>query len=67
MKKITLELSDSDVEEGMSLLHRAVEAVERLDTVADELQELREVIDELRGLQDADKTKRNRPSVFNRR
>lgn len=58
MKKITIELSDSDVEEGMSLLHRAVETVDKLDTIAEDLEELREMIAELRGLHNANKTKR---------
>jgi len=48
MKKITIELSDDDVEESMSLLHRAVETVDRLEALAEDLQELRDMVEELR-------------------
>lgn len=67
MKKITIELSDEDVEEGTSLLHRAVETVDRLDAIAEDLEELREMIAELRELQDVDRTKRSRSSIPNKR
>ena len=67
MKKITIELSDGDVEEGASLLHRAVETVDRLEALAEDLQELRDMVEELKELQNANKTKRSRPPVFNKR
>jgi hypothetical protein len=67
MKKITIELSDGDVEEGTSLLHRAVETVDRLEALAEDLQELRDMVEELKELQNANKTKRSRPPVFNKR
>lgn len=67
MKKVTIELSDDDVEEGMSLLHRAAETVDRLEALAQDLQELRCMVEELKGLQNANKTKRSRPPVFNKR
>jgi len=66
MKKITIELSDDDVEEGMSLLHRAAEIVDRLETIAEDLQEFKYMVQELKELQNANKTKRSRPPVFNR-
>jgi len=50
MRKITIELSDDDVEEGMSLLHRAAETVDRLDAIAEDLQELRDMVIELKRL-----------------
>lgn len=67
MKKITIELSDGDVEEGTSLLHRAVKTVDRLEALAKDLQELRDMVEELKELQNANKTKRSRPPVFNKR
>jgi hypothetical protein len=60
MKKITIELSDDDVEEAMSLLHRAVETLDRLEAVVEDLQELREQ-------QNANRVQRRRPSVSNKR
>lgn len=67
MKKITIELSDGDVEEGTSLLHRAVETVDRLEVLAEDLQELRDMVEEIKRLQNANKTKRNRSPVSNKR
>lgn len=58
--KITLELNDSDAEEVIKLLRRAVETVDRLDAITEDLQELR-------GLKNANKTKRRRPPVPNKR
>lgn len=65
--KITLELNDSDAEQGMDLLRRAVETVDRLDSIAEDLDELREMISELREIHDANKVQRRRPPVFNKR
>ena len=65
--KITLELNDSDAEESMKLLRPAVETVDRLDNIAEDLNELREMISELRELHDANKVQRSRPPVFNKR
>jgi len=65
--KIKLELDDSDAAEGMDLLRRAVETVDRLDTIAEDLEELREMIAELRELQNANKVQRRRPPVSNKR
>ena len=65
--KITLELNDSDAEESMKLLRRAVETVDRLDSIAEDLYELREMISELREIHDANKMQRSRPPVFNKR
>jgi hypothetical protein len=65
--KIKLELDDSDAEQGMDLLRRAVETVDRLDTIAEDLEELREMIAELRELHNASKVQRRRPPVSNKR
>jgi hypothetical protein len=65
--KIKLELDDSDAEQGMDLLRRAVETVDRLDTIAEDLEELREMIAELRELHNANKVQRRRPPVPNKR
>jgi hypothetical protein len=65
--KIKLELDDSDAEQGMDLLRRAVETVDRLDTIAEDLEELREMITELRELHNANKVQRRRPPVSNKR
>ena len=65
--KITLELNDSDAEESITLLRRAVETVDRLDSIAEDLYELREMISELREIHDANKMQRSRPPVFNKR
>jgi len=65
--KITLELNDSDAEESITLLRRAVETVDRLDSIAEDLYELREMISELREIHDANKVQRRRPPVFNKR
>lgn len=65
--KIKLELDDSDAEQGMDLLRRAVETVDRLDTIAEDLEELREMITELRELHNANKVQRKRSPVSNKR
>lgn len=65
--KIKLELDDSDAAEGMDLLRRAVETVDRLDTLAEDLEELREMITELRELHNANKVQRKRSPVSNKR
>ena len=65
--KIKLELDDSDAEQGMDLLRRAVETVDRLDALAEDLEEFREMIAELRELHNANKVQRKRPPVSNKR
>ena len=65
--KITLELNDSDAEESITLLRRAVETVDRLDSIAEDLYELREMISELREIHDANKVQRKRSPVSNKR
>jgi hypothetical protein len=50
MKKITIELSDSDVEEGITLLYRASNIVDKLEVIVEDLQELKEIIKEFKKL-----------------
>jgi len=52
--KITVELNDRDAEEGMELMRRAIETVDRLDSIADDLEELVGMLAELKELHKED-------------
>jgi len=49
MKKITIELSDADIEDILGLVHRAIGVVDRLEALVDELEEDGALLEELKG------------------
>lgn len=47
MKKIFIELTDDDAEECVDLFRRVVEVLDRLDSMAEGLEELKEIVEDL--------------------
>lgn len=58
MKKIIIKLSNDDAEECVDLFRRVVETVDRLDFIAADLEELKHIVEQLRGARDVDKVER---------
>lgn len=56
MKKIFIELTDDDAEECVYLFHRVTKVLARLDSMAEDLEELKEVVENLLDDEDAQGT-----------
>lgn len=49
MKKLTIELSDDEVEDIVELLRRMIGAVDRFEALVNELKEDEELLEEIKG------------------
>lgn len=56
MKKIFIELTDDDAEECVYLFRRVTKVLARLDSMAEDLEELKEVVENLLDDEDAQGT-----------
>ena len=56
MKKISIELTDDDAEECVDLFRRVTEVLARLDSMAEDLEELKDIVEDLLDDEDAQGT-----------